>query len=89
MILILRSAFNLLFDLLELLIIVDIVLSWIYRGRNTITETIHIFTEPFLSPGRKIQERLIPGLPVDLSPILALFIIGALRNIVSIVLRIL
>ncbi len=89
MIFILRNAFNLLFELLEILILIDVVLSWVYRGRNSITEVIHIFTEPFFAPGRKIQEKFIPGLPVDLSPILGLFFIRILRVIVNTILGIL
>lgn len=86
MILVLRSAFNLLFQVLELFLIIDVVLSWVYRGSNKLTDIIHTFTEPFLAPGRKIQENLMPGSPLDLSPILGLAIIWLLRTIVMTIL---
>ncbi|MCY6483724.1 YggT family protein [Clostridium aestuarii] len=86
---VIRSAFNLLFEVLEILILIDVVLSWVYRGENVFTQLIHTFTEPFLAPGRKIQDKFIQGLPVDLSPIFALIIISLLRKIVLSILGIL
>lgn len=86
---ILIKAFNLLFNLLEFFILIDVVLSWVYRGRNNITDIIHIFTEPFLRPGRKIQDRFIPNTPLDFSPIIAIFIIWILRNVINVILGVL
>ncbi|KYH29785.1 MULTISPECIES: YggT family protein [Clostridium] len=79
----LQKAFSLLFSIIELLIMIDVILSWIYIKDNSFTRLIHIFTEPFLSPGRKIQDRLMPGLPVDLSPIMGLFILWIIESIVN------
>lgn len=80
---ILGKLFNILFNLLEYLIFIDVILSWVYRGENSITRLIHAATEPILAPGRKIQERLMPQVPVDLSPILGLFIISLLQRVVN------
>ncbi|MGY0375195.1 YggT family protein [Clostridium sp. JNZ J1-5] len=84
--LLLQNAVNLLFQFLEVLILVDIVLSWVYRGENAITRLIHIFTGPFLEPGRRIQDSLMPNLPLDFSPIIGLFILSMLRRIIFILL---
>lgn len=84
------SFFNVLFQFIEFAILIDVILSWLPQGReNTFVEIIHTITEPFLKPGRMIQERLVPGLMIDFSPILALFIVGILRKIVYILLEIL
>lgn len=84
---ILYKAVGLLFQFLETLIIIEVLLSWVYRGENSLTRMLHIFTDPFLIPGKKIQERIIPGLPVDFSPVIALFILMILRNVVYSLLR--
>lgn len=80
-------AISLLFRFLEGAIILDVILSWIMPGRNNaFLDFLHIFTEPLMRPGRKIQEKLIPGLMIDFSPILAFFIIDMLREIIFIIL---
>jgi len=84
---ILYNAVGLLFQFLETLIIIEVLLSWVYRGENSFTRLLHIFTDPFLIPGKKIQERIIPGLPVDFSPVIALFILMLLRNVIYSILR--
>lgn len=88
MILVLERAFSLLFQIIELLIFVDVILSWVYRGENSLTRLVRTFTDPLLYPGRKIQDRLMPGLPVDLSPIIGLFILWILEGLVNTVLGI-
>lgn len=87
--LLLQSAVNLLFQFLEALILIDVVLSWVYRGENAVTRIIHIFTEPFLEPGRRIQNSLMPNLPLDFSPIIGLLILSMLRRIIFILLGLL
>ena len=76
-------AFSLLFRLIEAAILVDVVLSWIMPGkRGGLIDLLHVFTDPFMMPGRKIQEKLMPGLMIDFSPIIALLILDILRKIV-------
>lgn len=76
-------AVNLLFRFLEMAIFIDVILSWIYRGNgNAFTNLIHVFTDPFMAPARKLQEKIAPGLMLDFSPIVALFILDILRSII-------
>lgn len=76
-------AFSLLFRLIEAAILVDVVLSWIMPGkRGGLIGLLHVFTDPFMIPGRRIQEKLMPGLMIDFSPIIALLILDILRKIV-------
>lgn len=80
-------AVNILFSILQDAIIIDALLSWIYRGRgNTFTDILHTITEPFLAPARKITYRLFPNMMLDFSPIIALFIIRILQFVVITVL---
>lgn len=82
---IIQNAFSLLFGFLETLIIIDVILSWLYRGDNNLVRTIHIFTQPILLPARRLQERIIPDLPIDFSPIIAFAVIRALESLVKVV----
>lgn len=74
---------NICFDIAEWAILIDVVLSYIPLGReNSITQLVHTITEPLLAPGRKIQDKIMPGLMVDFSPVFAFFILYVLRQIV-------
>lgn len=80
-------AADLLFRFLQYAILIDVILSWIMPGKdNGFTAVLHIFTEPFMRPGRRIQEKIMPGLMIDFSPILALLIIWILQTLVSAIL---
>ncbi|WP_138204415.1 YggT family protein [Haloimpatiens lingqiaonensis] len=75
--------FSILFNVLEYAILIDVVLSWVSFGReNAFTNIVHTITEPLLRPGRELQQRLMPGLMIDFSPIIAILIIGLLKRVV-------
>lgn len=79
----LRVAISLLFRFLEGAIFIEVILSWVMPGRsNVFLDFLRIFTEPFMAPGRKIQEKLMPSLMLDFSPIIALFILDILRAVI-------
>lgn len=72
-----------LFNLLELAILLEVILSWIPQiGNNKFVSTIHNFIYPMMEPLKGLQDRLIPGLPIDFSPILALFILDILKRLI-------
>jgi YggT family protein len=72
-----------LFNLLELAILLEVILSWIPQiGNNKFVITIHNFIYPLMEPLKGLQDRLIPGLPIDFSPILALFILDILKRLI-------
>ena len=79
----LRLAIYFLFRFLEGAILLDVVLSWIMPGKkNTLIDLLHVFTDPFMIPGKKIQEKIAPNLMIDFSPIIALLIIDILQRII-------
>jgi YggT family protein len=79
----LYKAFDILFNILEYAIFIDVILSWVYKGRgNVFIDILHIFTEPFMAPARKIHDKLIPSTMLDFTPIIAYFLIVVLRYIV-------
>lgn len=71
-----------LFNLLELAILLEVILSWLPQiGNNKFVSTIHNFVYPMMEPLKGLQERLIPGLPIDFSPIIALFILDIVKRL--------
>jgi YggT family protein len=84
------KAVNLLFRLLEYAIFIDVILSWVYRGKgNVLIDILHIFTDPFMVPARKLQQRFTSMSMLDFSPIIAYFILTVLRNVINSILMML
>ncbi|OOM80169.1 YggT family protein [Clostridium sp. BL-8] len=74
---------NLLFNLLELAIFIECIASWIPQIQgNRFVNLIHNFIYPILDPFRRLQDRFIPGLPVDFSPIFAFLVLNLLRGLI-------
>lgn len=62
-------------------IIARAVMSWFDRSmRNPISQALFMLTEPFIAPIRQFMPRM--GM-IDLSPMIALFIIIFLRQIIA------
>lgn len=76
-----------LINILELLIAIRCVLSWIPGFQNGFTELIYKITDPVLAPVRGLIFRLTGGrmLPVDLSPIVLYFILELICRLLLIV----
>jgi len=63
-------------------IIIEVILSWVYSNRtNQYIELLHKVTNPLLQPGRKIQDRFFNNMIIDFSPMIALFILMVLKQI--------
>lgn len=74
---------NTICNILELAILLECIMSWIPQARNNqFMNIISSFTYPILEPFRRLQDRFSQGLPVDLSPILALFAIDIIKRLV-------
>jgi YggT family protein len=78
------QAIGLFFYLLEMLIFVRIILSWIIRGyNNPIVRFLDTFTEPILGPVREMLSRspLGGGYGLDFSPIFALILMRLVQTL--------
>lgn len=76
----LKQTLNILADLITMLIVLRIVLSWFRHEAHGLMNVLYQATEPILAPIR----RTIPTLGMfDLSPIVALLIIEVLRTLIN------
>lgn len=70
-----------LLQLLQLLILVRVVMSWVVSpaSRNPFVEFVRTVTDPILRP----IQALLPAGPLDLSPMIALLIIWLLQSLIT------
>ena len=74
------QVIDMVFNLLQIIIIVRVVLSWIsHNPSNQFIRIIYQVSEPILKPIREILP--ITGMGFDLSPIVAFFLLGLLKKI--------
>ncbi|SHJ60598.1 YggT family protein [Clostridium cavendishii DSM 21758] len=83
MIYILVLFFRLLFSCIELVILLDCIFSFIYPydSNNKYVRLVRDIADPILEPFRKLQNKYINGLNIDLSPIFALIALSLIRRI--------
>lgn len=83
MITLLTKTINVFFYLLELLILADVILSWIpVSGLQPVKKVVSNLTEPLLGTIRKLLEKSIiggKGMTLDFSPIIAIILIRAIK----------
>jgi len=76
-----------LFTILNILLFIRVLLSWMPMIRGgRIAELIFAFTEPILAPIRKLIERSPlggPGMVLDFSPIIAIVTLSLLQSVVA------
>jgi len=84
MIPILADAIRWLFNILYGMLLIRVLLTWMPMFRSGgIVSFIFAFTEPFLSPIRRLIDRSPlggPGMMLDFSPIVAFFLLGLIRS---------
>jgi YggT family protein len=74
------SVLDVLFDAMEIVILVRVVLSWANADRyNAFVRTVYVISEPFLAPFRKVLPSWKFG-GLDLSPACALLALFFIRS---------
>ena len=74
------QVIDMVFNLLQIIIIVRVVLSWIsHNPSNQFIQIIYQVSEPILKPIREILP--LAGRGFDLSPVVAFFLLGLLKKI--------
>lgn len=81
----LYNAVSVFFSLLEWLILIRIILSWLPIGRNPLTQLLYTLTEPILGPVRSMMDKspLGGGMMIDFSPIIALFVMRLVQMVLN------
>jgi YggT family protein len=75
-------------DILALLILIRALLSWFMRvGGDPVTRLLVDVTEPILAPIRRFTMNLMPGMPMDFSPIIAMIALQFLADLIIRTLR--
>lgn len=84
-------ALGYLIDLIEFLIVIRCILSWLPIGNNNpIATFIYKMTEPLLSPIRDMLYRSPlggPGMVLDISPIILFLLLDGLKRLIFVFLR--
>jgi len=70
-----------LFDVFFITIIVQVILSWVSPGGHPISGLLHSVTSPVLDPIKKVVP---PISGFDLSPLVALLLLGFLRRLIGV-----
>lgn len=73
---------SLIIDVLQIVIVIRVILSWVApTSRNDFTEVVYSITEPILKPFRMILP--LGYSRIDISPILAYFVLNLIRKLVA------
>ncbi|WP_300328303.1 YggT family protein [Fusobacterium sp.] len=71
---------NLVIEILKIVIVIRVVLSWVApTTRNDFTEAVYSITEPMLKPFRMLLP--LGYSRIDISPILAYFVLNLIRKL--------
>ncbi|MDY2737956.1 YggT family protein [Intestinibacter sp.] len=74
-----------LLDLISFIILIQCLLSWIPSIRmSKLYEVLSMVTDPIEEPIRQVLYRYV-SLPIDFSPVVAILLIGLMKNLVYII----
>lgn len=81
------TTLRLFIKVIEYAIIIDVILSLLASTGTNVKfhDVIRNFVKPVLQPFDKLQSKLNLNMPIDLSPLLALFALSILRQLIYIV----
>ena len=83
MLYIIAVIINIALSLLEYSVIIECVCSYLPQlCESRFYMAISKLNAPFLNPLRKLLNRISPGLPVDISPLLLVIIAGIIRRLI-------
>lgn len=73
-------------NILELLILIECILSWIMpHSTNEYINILKSITNPILEPFRNLQYKVLGELPVDISPMFAILALIFVRKLLYII----
>ena len=82
MLYIIEVIINVFLSLLDYSVIIECVCSWIPEIQNTAFYSfIYRINSPFLNPIRRLTQKYFKNLPIDISPLVLIVIIGLIRRV--------
>lgn len=88
------NALDSLFRIIELVIVANAILSWFPMMMQNptfmkIAAMIDSLAQPILKPIRKLMSKTsFGGMPIDISPIIAILLLGVLQNALRIIIAV-
>ena len=81
------KTISMLFSLINFILLIRIILSWLPIGRNAITNLLYSLTEPLLAPIRNLLNKspISEGLMIDFSPIILVIILSFIERILILI----
>ncbi len=78
----LMDTISMLFSLINFILLIRIILSWLPIGRNAFTNILYSLTEPLLAPIRNLLNKspISEGLMVDFSPIILVIVLSFIEK---------
>lgn len=74
------SILLLILKIIEVLVFIRIILSWVMPGRNEFTDLVYNLTEPLLAPFRfKIP---LGHMYLDIAPVILIIVLGLLKRLI-------
>lgn len=79
----LYNSIMILFKVIEILILIRVLISWLPMGDNSIIRFIYGLTDPLLQPIRELIRKspLGDGMMIDFSPIILFLILGIIKSV--------
>ncbi len=79
-----RTAVSYFFEVLQILILIRVILSWVPNVNmySAPVRFIYNVTEPIMEPVREFTARYINLGPIDISPIIVLFLLNVAKNLI-------
>nr|WP_278286372.1 YggT family protein [Clostridium putrefaciens] len=69
--------------MVEYAILIDVVLSFVFREKqNKFINIMKSLTEPILRPAKLLQDKFMPNLSSDISPVIVLILLYLLESII-------
>lgn len=81
---VISQAIRYFFEIVQLLILIRVILSWVPNVDmySKPVKLLYNLTDPIMEPVREFTARYINLGPIDISPIIVLFLLGFVRNLI-------
>lgn len=79
-----KVALYYLLNVVNLILVVRCIVSWLPLGYNRFTEILYTLTEPFLAPIRRLLQKTMgtSSMYIDFSPIVAFLLISLIQRLI-------